>query len=97
MAGKLKLTHFDMAEVLDCPEAIAEYLNQVVEGGDLAELSRALGHVAKAMGVAQIAERSGLGRESLYKVFQAGAQPRYETIDRITKAMGVELRFVPAR
>ena len=44
--------------------------------------------------ILEIAERSGLGRESLYKVFQAGAQPRYETIDRIAKAMGVELRFV---
>jgi probable addiction module antidote protein len=92
---KTKLQSFDMAALLDSPEAIAEYLTQVLEDGDSEELLRALGHIAKARGMAQIAADTGLGRESLYKALAPGAKPRYETILKVTRALGVRLTAVP--
>ena len=92
---KATLRSFDMAELLDSPEAIAEYLTQVLEDGDSEELLRALGHIAKARGMAQIAADTGLGRESLYKALAPGAKPRYDTILKVTRALGVRLTAVP--
>ena len=92
---KLKLTTFDLAEHLDSPQMIAEYLTQVLDDGDPEELLRALGHIAKARGMAQIAADAGLGRESLYKTLAPGAHPRYDTIIKITRALGVKLAAVP--
>jgi len=92
---KLKLIPFDIAEQLDSPEAIAEYLTQVLAEGDPDELLRALGHIAKARGMAQIAAEAGLGRESLYKAFAPGAKPRYDTIMKVTHALGLKLAAVP--
>lgn len=89
--AKMKLVPFDMAAHLDSPEAIAEYLTQVLADGDADECVRALGHVAKARGMAQIAADAGLGRESLYKALAPGAKPRYDTIMRLVKALGVRL------
>lgn len=89
--GKAKLIPFDMAECLDSPEAIAEYLTQVLAGGDSEELLRALGHVAKARGMAEIAARAGVGRESLYKTLRADAKPRFETVEKVLRALGVRL------
>lgn len=86
-----KLIPFDMAAHLDGPEAIAEYLNQVLADGDTDELVRALGHIAKARGMAQVAKDAGLGRESLYKALAPGAKPRAETLFRVIRAMGVQL------
>lgn len=64
--------------------------------GDTDELLRALGHVAKARGIAEIAEASGLGRESLYKALRPGAKPRFETLAKLCHAVGVKLVAVPA-
>ncbi|HEY0290706.1 MAG TPA: addiction module antidote protein, partial [Pseudomonas sp.] len=72
-------------------EAISEYLSQVLADGDTDELIRAVGHVAKARGMAQIAKDSGLGRASLYKAFAPGAKPRFDTVVKVMRAMGVEL------
>lgn len=91
MKTKLKLIPFDMTAHLGSPDAIAEYLTQVLADGDDDELLRALGHVAKARGMAQIAEETGLGRESLYKALTPGAKPRYDTILKVTRALGVRL------
>ena len=71
-----KTLPFDMAAHLDSPEAITEYLNQVLADGDIDELLRALGHVARARGMAQVAQDAGLGRESLYKALAPGAKRR---------------------
>lgn len=87
----VKPTPFDMAAHLDGPDAIAEYLNQVLAEGDTDELIRALGHIAKARGMAQIARDSGLGRESLYKALAPGAKPRADTLFKVIRAMGVNL------
>lgn len=90
------ITDFDLADYLDSDEMIAEYLTQVLADGDTDELIRAVGHVAKARGMAQIAKDSGLGRASLYKAFAPGAKPRFDTVVKVMRAMGVELHAHPA-
>ncbi len=87
----VKTTRFDMAAYLDSDEAIQEYFRQVMENGDPDEIIRALGHIARARGMAQLAKDTGLGRESLYKTFSEGSKPRFETIMRVTKALGLTL------
>ncbi len=87
----MKTRPFDITEYLDSDEAIAEYLNQVLEEGDTDELVAAIGHVAKAKGMSQIAQASGLGRESLYKAFSKGAKPRFDTVMKVMSAIGVKL------
>lgn len=87
----VKTTRFDMADYLDSDEAIQEYFRQVMEDGDPDEIIRALGHIARTRGMAQLAKDTGLGRESLYKTFSEGSKPRFETIMRVTKALGLTL------
>lgn len=86
-----KLTIFDVSEYLDNQEMIAEYLSQVLADGDSDEFLEAMGNIAKAKGMAQIAKDTGLGRESLYKTFQPGAKPRFETIMKVLHSFGVKL------
>jgi probable addiction module antidote protein len=98
MTKKVKLDSlpvFDMADYLDSDEAVAEYLSQVLTDGDGGELAVALGHIAKARGMAQIAKDAGIGRESLYKALRADANPRFDTISRVCKALGVKLVAQP--
>ncbi|MCD5988033.1 MULTISPECIES: addiction module antidote protein [Pseudomonas] len=85
------LVPFDMAAILDSDEAINEYLSQVLADGDTDELIRAVGHVAKARGMAQIAKDSGLGRASLYKALAPGAKPRFDTVLKVLTALGIKL------
>jgi probable addiction module antidote protein len=86
-----KLKAFDITRYLDSEEAMAEYLSQVLEDGDNAELIRALGHIAKAKGMATVAKDSGLGRESLYKALSEGSQPRFDTITKVINALGLKM------
>lgn len=86
-----KLTIFDVSEYLDNQKIIAEYLSQVLADGDSDEFLEAMGNIAKAKGMAQIAKDTGLGRESLYKTFQPGAKPRFETIMKVLHSFGVKL------
>lgn len=88
----VKTIPFDMVDLLDSEEAIAEYLGQVFADGDPDEIIRAIGHVAKARGMTQLAKDSGLGRENLYNALKPGAKPRFETILRLCRAMGLSLR-----
>ena len=85
------LTTFDTAQYLDSKEMIAEYLSQVLADGDTDELLEAMGNIAKAKGMTQIAKDTGLGRESLYKTFQTGAKPRFETVMKVLNSFGVRL------
>jgi len=89
------LPEFDIADYLDSDEAVAEYLTQVLADNEPGELARALGHIAKARGMAQIASAAGMGRESLYKALRADAQPRFDTIQRVCAALGVRLVAEP--
>lgn len=91
-ADKPAVRPFDLADYLRSSEDISEYLTQVLEEGDSDELLRAMGYIAKARGMAQIAEVAGLGRESLYKAFAPGAKPRFDTVLRVMHALGVSLQ-----
>jgi probable addiction module antidote protein len=91
--GDLKT--FDMAEMLDSEQAIAEYLTVVLEENDPSALADALGTVARARGMAAVADAAGIAREALYKALRPGAQPRFDTIQRVMTALGVKLTAVP--
>lgn len=92
-----QLSPFDMTQYLDSEEAIAEYLTQVLEEGDTDELIRAIGHIVKARGMSQIAQESGLGRESLYKTFSPGSKPRFDTIAKVVKSLGLHFQITPLK
>jgi probable addiction module antidote protein len=87
----LKTIPFDIVECLDSEEAIQEYFSQVLADGDSDEIIDALGVIARARGMADLAAKSGLGRESLYKALSANAKPRFETILKVTRALGLPL------
>ena len=87
-----KLTTFDVSQYLDSKETIAEYLSQVLKDGDMNELLEAIGNIAKAKGMSQIAKDTGLGRESLYKTFNVDSKPRFETIMKVLDSFGVKLQ-----
>ncbi|MDQ1338722.1 MAG: hypothetical protein QG617_1690 [Campylobacterota bacterium] len=87
-----KLTTFDISEYLDSKEMMAEYISQVLQEGDMDELLVAIGNIAKAKGMNQIAQETGLGRESLYKTFAPGAKPRFETVIKVLNSLGVKLQ-----
>ncbi len=90
-----ELIPFDIVEYLDSEEAMAEYLSQVLEDGDNEEFLRAIGHIAKAKGMAQIAKDTGLGRESLYKAFRPNAKPRFDTVMKVIDALKLQLNATP--
>ncbi|SRR5258708_4787421 len=89
--AKIKLLPFDAARYLNDDAAIAEYMAAVLETGDPDLLLLALGDVARARGMAQVAKDSGLGRESLYKALAPGAKPRFDTVLKVARALGVRL------
>lgn len=82
---------FDMAQNLKGDADIVEYLRQVLEEGDSGELAAALGHIAKARGMTEIAKASGIKREALYKALRPNSHPRLDTIQHVCKAIGVKL------
>jgi probable addiction module antidote protein len=85
------LAPLDIAEHLRTPEETAAFLEAVLELEDYGSLLRALGHVARAQGMSLVAEKAGLGRESLYKSLAPDARPRLETIAKVMKALGFSL------
>jgi len=87
---------FDPAAYLDNDEVIAHYLTAAAEDPNPDVFIAALGDVAKARGMAQIAKEAGLGRESLYKALTPGAHPRFETINAVLHALGVKISVVPS-
>lgn len=91
----MRFTPFDASEFLDSEEAIAEYLAAALADPDLDLFVAALGDVAKARGMTQIAREAGLGRESLYKALTPGSKLRYETIRKVMDVLGVKLTVAP--
>ena len=89
---RMKLRHFDPSEYLDDDDVIAEFLTAALEDPNPEVFLSAIGDVAKARGMSLIAERTGLGRESLYKTFAPGAKPRYETVFKVLQSLGVKLQ-----
>jgi probable addiction module antidote protein len=88
---KSRTRSFDTSDFLDDDEIIAEYLTAALEESDPDVFLTAIGQVAKARGMARIADRTGLGRESLYKALAPGAKPRYDTVLKVLQSLGVKL------
>lgn len=91
-----KLDAFDVADYLDNDEVIAEYLTAALEDPNPDVFLMAIADVAKAKGMSLVANEAGLGRESLYKAFAPGAKPRYDTVLKVLKAIGIQLQATPA-
>ena len=85
------LPEFDFSEHLESEQAMAEYLTVVLEDNDPSLLAAALGDIARARGMSEIARASGITREALYKALRPDAQPRFDTISRVCAALGVKL------
>lgn len=92
-----ELPEFDAALFLDSEEAIAAYLTSVLAAGDAALLAAALGDVARARGMTEVAQAAGLRREALYKALRPGSAPRFDTISRVCTALGVRLVAEPLK
>ncbi|MEO7067286.1 MAG: addiction module antidote protein [Rhodanobacter sp.] len=92
-----KFSAFDAAEYLDNDEAIAAYLNEVMEEGDSDLFLSALSDIARARSMSKVAEDSGLGRESIYKALRPGAKPGFVTISKIMGALGVRVVAQPLK
>ena len=90
-----KTKTFDVAEFLEDEETIAQYLNIALEDPNPEMLLLAVRNIARARGMTQLARDTGLGRESLYKALSEGAKPRYDTILKVVRALGVKLHAEP--
>ena len=90
---KTKTTRYDVAEHLRTPEEMAAYLEACLDeaNGDAAFIARALGDIARARGMAQVARDAGLSRESLYKALSGERSPDFETILKVVNALGLRL------
>ncbi len=94
--AKTKTTPWDPAEHLDSEEDMAAYLEAALEEGDPALVAAALGDIARAKGMTQLARDTGLGRESLYKALSPSGNPEFATIMKVVAALGLKLHATPA-
>ena len=89
------LPEFDITHYLNDELAISQYLSDVMEDGDPALLAAALGDIARARGMTEIAKAAGLTREALYKALRPNSYPRFDTMVRVCTALGVKLTASP--
>jgi probable addiction module antidote protein len=94
--SKTKTIPWDSAAYLKTDQDIADYLDAVFEDGDPALISHALGVIARAKGMAQIAKAAGLGRESLYKALSGEGNPEFATVLKVMRALGLKLKVAAA-
>ena len=96
--GKTKTTPYDVAEYLHTPQDMAAYLDAWLEEApdDAAGIARALGDVARAKGMTQVAKDAGLSRESLYRALSGDGNPSFATVLKVARALGVKLHIEPA-
>ncbi len=87
----VKTTAFDAADYLDSPDMIVAYLNEAFESEDPALIARAIGAVARAQGMTDVAEKSGLSRENLYRALGGDAKPEFATIVKVLHTLGIDL------
>ncbi|MCK9915927.1 putative addiction module antidote protein [Microbacteriaceae bacterium K1510] len=90
--AKTKTTKWDAADYLKSDKDIAHYLEAVFEDGDPALVAAALGDVARAKGMSQVAREAGLGRESLYKALSSGGNPEFATVLKVIRALGLKIK-----
>lgn len=91
----VKTTRFDATEYLDTPERQAEYISAALETGDPAFVRDAVGIVARARGMSDVARATGLNRESLYKALGESGNPEFGTMLGVLRALGLELTARP--
>ena len=94
--SKVKTRLWDVAEHLETEEDMAAYLEAVLEEGDAALVVAALGDIARAKGMSQIARDTGLGRESLYKALSPEGNPEFNTVLKVVRALGLKLHATAA-
>ncbi|MFZ2219788.1 MAG: addiction module antidote protein [Rhodoferax sp.] len=94
--NKIKTRPFDMANYLRDEAEVVEYLRQVLEDGDPSDLAAALGDIARARGMTQLARDTGLSRESLYKSLSGERAPSSETLFKVIHALGFKLSLQTA-
>ena len=90
--AKTETIPWDAADYLKTDEDIAYYLEAVFEDGDPALIAAALGDVARAKGMSQVAQAAGLGRESLYKALSKDGNPEFATVLKVLHALGLKLK-----
>jgi probable addiction module antidote protein len=88
-----KTRRWDAAETLETKEDIAAYLDAVLEDGDADLLKAALGDIARAKGMTEIAEAAGMGRTNLYKALSPDGNPEFATVAKVLNALGLRLRI----
>ena len=95
---KVKTSAYDVAEHLRTPEEMAAYLDAWLEEApdDVSGIARALGDIARAKGMSQVAKEAGLSRESLYRALSEGGNPSFSTVLKVARALGVRLHAQPA-
>jgi probable addiction module antidote protein len=93
---KTQTTPFDAAAYIEGPEGAAAFLASALETGNAGYIQHALGILARAKGMTDISEASGLGRESLYKALKEEAKPQFETVLKVVAALGFRLSVTPA-
>lgn len=91
--SKTRTAPYDVAEHLRTPEEMAAYLDAWLEEApeDAAGIAKALGDIARAKGMAQVAKEAGLSRESLYRALSADGNPSFATVLKVARALGVKL------
>jgi probable addiction module antidote protein len=95
--GKTRTQPWDILDSLDSDERIAAYLEAALEEGDAALVAAALGDIARAKGMSEVARLTGLGRESLYKALSAEGNPEFSTVLKVIRALGLKLHASPDR
>jgi probable addiction module antidote protein len=90
--NKIETRPWDPAEHLETEEDMAAYLDAALEDGDVSVIMAALGDIARAKGMAQIARKAGLGRESLYKALSTNGNPEFATVLKVIRALNLRLR-----
>src|SRR5690242_7889192 len=93
----VKTTRFDVAEYLDTPQRQAEYISAALETGDTAFVRDAIGVVARARGMTEVARAAGLNRESLYRALSENGNPEFGTMLGVMRALGLELAARPSK
>ena len=91
----LETRKWDVTEYLDTEKRIALFLEAVFEDGDPASIAAAIGEVARARGMTNVARDSGLSRENLYKTLSENGNPEFSTVLKVIKALGFGLTITP--